>query len=490
MKWTVSKRIVLGFSLLLVIALALSIEGYWALSRTSNGFEEALYARQNGVVPSIQVESEIRAANNWQLRYMVDNQESHLVQRDSVMRLVYQLVSQNIDSAVNPLLKQEWTTIEKGVREWDSLSLRSVNLWKSGDKDESMRVRSTTSQSSRDDLDESIRRSVLSVIAFADEKANTSDEIANDSQNAILIGSILLLLIGVTIAYLLNRAVTRPLQETSSVIASGTAEILAAATEQASGANETLAAVSQTVATVDEIAQTAAQASERAQSVADSARRAADIGLSGRKAVDDSIKGMTSVSEQVETIGRNILALAEQAQAIGDITAAVNDIAEQTNLLALNAAVEAARAGEAGRGFAVVAGEIKNLSEQSKKSTAEVKQILSDIQRSTNAAVMATEQGTKQVQSANRQVLEAGTTIGTLVDAINESAKTSAQIVASAGQQALGMEQIRQAIASIHEATQQNLTASRQSEQAAQDLNSLGNQLIVMVGQKERLLGR
>jgi hypothetical protein len=48
---------------------------------------------------------------------------------------------------------------------------------------------------------------------------------------------------------------------------------------------------------------------------------------------------------------------------------------------------------------------------------------------------------------------------------VQEAAQSSAQIVASAGQQALGMEQIRHAVGNIQQATQQNLTASRQSEQ-------------------------
>lgn len=484
MKWTVSKRIVLGFSLILVSSALLSVLAFWALARTNDGYENAMQWRRNGLVPALIVESEIRAANNAHLRYMLDGEASQIAIRDSLMRISYQLIAQNMDSAATPALRGTWSSINTQLASWDTAAVQSIELWRGGRQSEAQALRQNIMQPMRDRIDDAIRATIATVTGLADESSEISDGIADTSRIFILMGAVILLIGGSAVAFLLNRAVSGPLQETSAVLASGTAEILAAATEQASGANETLAAVSQTVATVDEIAQTAAQASERAQGVADSARRAADIGVSGRKAVEDSVKGMNAVRDQVETIGRNILSLAGQAQAIGDITAAVNDIAEQTNLLALNAAVEAARAGDAGRGFAVVAGEIKNLSEQSKKSTAQVRQILTDIQRSTNAAVMATEQGTKQVHAANKQVQEAGTTIGTLVDAINESAQISAQIVASAGQQALGMEQIRQAVGSIHEATQQNLTASRQSEQAAEDLNILGHQLIVLVGQK------
>src|SRR5207245_6843068 len=112
--------------------------------------------------------------------------------------------------------------------------------------------------------------------------------------------------------------------------------------------------------------------------------------------------------EQVESTGENILALAEQAQAISQIISSVNDIAEQTNLLALNAAIEASRAGEHGKGFSVVAAEVKSLADQSKKATAQVRQILGEIQKATNTAVLSTEQVTKGVASAGNVAGEAG----------------------------------------------------------------------------------
>ena len=138
------------------------------------------------------------------------------------------------------------------------------------------------------------------------------------------------------------------LREAVTRLASVTAEILASTSEQANGAQQQAAAVGQTVTTVDEVAQTAAQAAQRAKGVGEAVQRNLDIGQAGRRAIEESIAALHLLREKVEATAANILQLAEQAQAIGDIIATVNDIAEQTNILALNAAIEASRAGEQG----------------------------------------------------------------------------------------------------------------------------------------------
>lgn len=274
--------------------------------------------------------------------------------------------------------------------------------------------------------------------------------------------------------------------ETAQSLASGTAEILAATTQQASGAQEQAAAVSETVTTVDEVAQTADQAAQRAKAVSEASNRSMEIGKAGRKAVEESASGMGTVKEQVESIAESILVLAEQAQAIGEIIATVNDIAEQTNLLALNAGIEASRAGEHGKGFQVVAAEVKALADQAKKATAQVRQILGDIQKATHGAVMTTEEGQKSVNANLKLVGQAGDTIRSLVDTIAEAAQAAAQIAASAGQQAAGMAQIHQAMKNVNQATNQNLASTKQQERAAQDLNGLGVKLKELLGAQGR----
>jgi methyl-accepting chemotaxis protein len=269
--------------------------------------------------------------------------------------------------------------------------------------------------------------------------------------------------------------------ETVQKLTSASRELVAGATQQASGMQEQTAAVAETVTVVDEIVHTSAQAAERARDVATSARRSAEVGRAGRKAVDEVVAVIDTARNQSDAVAERIASLAEQTQAIGEIVALITDVAEQTNLLALNAAIEASRAGEHGRGFSVVATEIKSLADESKKATQRVRQILGDIQKTANVAVLSTEESTRSMASASRSAAAAGETIQALETVIASVSEAAGQIAASAGQQATGLNQIHQAMRDISQVSAQNLASTQQAQQAASDLSLLGETMSRLV---------
>ncbi len=151
-------------------------------------------------------------------------------------------------------------------------------------------------------------------------------------------------------------------------------------------------------------------------------------------AVKANIEKMFSIRHKIQTIAELILELSDFVQSISSTIGLVEDIAEQTNLLALNAAVEAARAGEHGKGFAVVASEIRKLADESKQATTKIISLINDIQQTANSTVLATEEGTKEIESGLELAHTISENIEQLINAMNEISKNMNEIFVSSSQ--------------------------------------------------------
>jgi methyl-accepting chemotaxis protein len=274
----------------------------------------------------------------------------------------------------------------------------------------------------------------------------------------------------------------RGILDAVNVIASANSQIAVTTAQLASSSQETATAVAETTTTMEEVKQTARLVSQRATLVSETAQNAVESSEAGKKSVNESLSGMGSIRQQMEFIANNIVKLSEQSQTIGSIIASVNDIANQSNLLAVNASIEAAKAGEQGKGFVVVAQEVKSLAEQSKDATNQVRTILNDIQKAISGSVMATDQGTKAVETGVRQSQEAGEAIKMMSEGVLKSAQAAVQIAASTNEQMAGIDQVALAMENIKKATEQIVSGARQSEESTKNLNELGLKLKQMVG--------
>jgi methyl-accepting chemotaxis protein len=259
-----------------------------------------------------------------------------------------------------------------------------------------------------------------------------------------------------------------------------TMEILASSREQSAVTSEQVAAHQETNVTIQQVSQSGLQITERAKQVTITAEAVSIANLSGLDAVQKANQTVEAIHEQAEAVAQNIVSLSEKTQAVGDILATVNDIAEQSHLLALNAAIEAAAAGEHGRSFSVVAGEIKNLADQSKAATVQVKTILGDIQKEIGTSVMLTEEAVKRVDLGKHQADLAASAIRNMAANIDQSVQAFQQIVAGTNQQQIGFENVMQALKDMSRASEQAAASTRQTEKSAASLADIGAQLRVV----------
>ncbi len=225
-------------------------------------------------------------------------------------------------------------------------------------------------------------------------------------------------------------------------------------------------AVTETLATVQEIQETVTGTAQRAKTVAEGAHQSVEVSQTGHDAVTDTLTGMETTRQKVEDIAQNILALSERTQQIGEIIDVVKEIADQSKLLALNASIEAARAGAEGRGFAVVARELRHLAEQSREATSRVREILTEIQQATNTSVMVTEEGSRSAQLSMELAARAGEAIRDLAATIEEAADASTQIAAITQQQTTAVEQLVESMRSIKQSSSRTTVRFRQADQS------------------------
>ncbi|MET0868461.1 MAG: transporter substrate-binding protein [Pseudorhodoplanes sp.] len=154
-------------------------------------------------------------------------------------------------------------------------------------------------------------------------------------------------------------------------------------------------------------AQSAEAAASDAARVADTARQVREIVLRSGDHVEAARQATERTSAELRHADETVRGLHDAAQEIDVILKLIQSIAGQTSLLALNATIEAARAGEAGRGFAVVASEVKELANQTKHATNEIRSRIVAIQtavRGTASAIGAVSTSVAATGRVNRDL--------------------------------------------------------------------------------------
>ncbi len=127
-------------------------------------------------------------------------------------------------------------------------------------------------------------------------------------------------------------------------------------------------------------------------------------------------------SEANAQVVDSVTNLISNANAVGNITEQILAISSKTNLLALNASIESARAGEAGKGFAVVAEEIRMLADQTKKLTAGIQDIVSELRKNADIAKDTVDNVIAAANTEHELIKNADTQfagIGSRIDGLN-----------------------------------------------------------------------
>lgn len=306
---------------------------------------------------------------------------------------------------------------------------------------------------------------------------------ANNTRTGVIIFSIIAIILGITLAYIIAKGILNPINKSvqfanqisegdltikvninqqdeigqlalalgnmasklNSIVVNikGGADQIAVASQQMSGTSQQLSqGANEQASSLEEVTSTMEEMTANIEQNTMNSNQTEKISITARD-------GMNHVKDQTIKAVEANKNIAEKIQVI-------NDIAFQTNILALNAAVEAARAGEHGKGFAVVAAEVRKLAENSKKAAEEIVHLAKNSYEITQ---------------------QAGIKLEEMLPEIEKTTKLVQEIAAASNEQSNGANQVNSAMQQLNMVTQQSAAASEELASSAEELAGQAEQL-------------
>ncbi|MBS1207415.1 MAG: chemotaxis protein [Proteobacteria bacterium] len=503
---TVLTKLLIGFSILIVMMLLLGIVSIYQLNMSNDHIDQFRKNRTPGVRYTLEMRGVLAEMRLQQVQYIAsttpESLEQHrgeLLQNQETFLRAQQAYA-NISSHDPQEMRALFSTVVDNFKNFIDVNAKVIEEMKSGNATEAAKISGAVSAKYRTRLMKDLATLVDMEVALGNA-AGEASQAAYKQAIYMLSGLLLLALIATAvIALFISRNLARQLggepayavsimkeiaagnlgtqvklrdNDTQSLLATihfmntrlagiingiidGSESISHAASEISEGNNdlsqrteEQAASLVQTSSNMQQITENVKSNAENAHKASDLARQTSQTAVKGGKEVDDMLKRMHEISAS--------------SQKIVDIISVIEGIAFQTNILALNAAVEAARAGEQGKGFAVVAGEVRNLAQKSAEAAKEIKQLI-------EGTVEKITDGSRYADTASRAMEEIVTSVNKVTDIV-------AEISAASTEQHQGIKEISVAIDQMDQVTQQNATLVEQAAVAAQSMTEQSESL-------------
>lgn len=480
--WTFGQKIGAGFAATVALALVIGAVSIYALRQVVSAKDDVITIDAANITDAerLAVASARRVAAG--RGYLLTRQDEHLedlrARRDEFVAILHGLRQRRGDATARRLIDD----IARAEADYQVAFERLIELRKGEAAIEAV-VRQFDQEvgSRRNLLNEAIDTFIAEGRERLGREKDAATATAGSAISIVVVVAVVALVLAVILALVLTRSLGRQVGTAVSHVQSSSAELQAAANQQATGAREQATAMNEITTTIRELLATSRQIAESAQRVAQIAEETAGGARSGDGTVDRGHEAVAAIRRQMDLIVHHMLELGKKSQQIGAVLEIVAELAEQTNILAINATIEAAGAGESGRRFAVVAEEIRKLADRVGRSTKDIRGLIDEVRSAVNTTVMTTETGSKAVEAGARQFSEVASAFKQIAGLVGTTTEAAKEIELSTKQQATAVEQVNVAITNVAQASKENEASTGQTLQTASQLTGLARDLLRLV---------
>ncbi|MEI6375903.1 MAG: methyl-accepting chemotaxis protein [bacterium] len=470
--WTIGRRIITGFAIMLIITATLGGFSLWQVSTLKKKITDL----GSNILPSVLVLNEINelvhsnfinvleihTASPEEMVGFEKKIEARKTRIDGLFaKYESSLIADADDRRLLEEAKRRYEILRDARSHWFELlhgnKVEEAQTYFTGTVVPSIEQALTAIQANVDYNDQ-----------LGQAAGKSGEEVAQRS--SILIGVFMGggLVISLLLAWLVIRSTNRTLRIVAANLDRGSLQTASAARQVSMASNQLSSGASEQASSVEETSTSLEEMSSMIRATADNAMKATTLASEAR-ALSDAGSGMRSEVAAAMSI------MEVSSSEVAKIVKNIDEIAFQTNILALNAAVEAARAGEAGAGFAVVADEVRSLAQRSAAAAKETAEKI-------DAAIVSSRNGA-----------QASAKVGDALSQIAEKVKATdllvADIARAASEQSQGIDQINGAMAQMDKVTQSNASSAEESASAAEELDAQAETMKELVAQLRQLVG-
>jgi len=244
--------------------------------------------------------------------------------------------------------------------------------------------------------------------------------------------------------YLINnfRQLLSEIKKSIMILTDSIQNLSVTSKEISTTSNQQAASIKEIVSTMEDSEKLSKSISAEINEVAKISNLTKDFVDKGFKYINKNLLQMDKIKKSNSQNIIGIKDLDDKIENIWEIVKIINDIADQTKIIAFNAELEATAAGEAGKNFQIVAGEIRRLADNIVYSTNEIKNMITEIQHSSNNLIDETENGTLKIKEGWQISIRLKELFKNILTSSEESAKSADHIASNINQQASSFEQI------------------------------------------------